>query len=64
VHASWMDPNPVFEEALRAFAGEVMGHPDSMPSIHYDSGNLKAGHNDVPAFFIRGTLCLAEEANY
>ncbi len=28
VHTSWMDPNPVFEEALRAFAGEVMGHAD------------------------------------
>ncbi|MFH0994190.1 MAG: malto-oligosyltrehalose synthase [Pseudomonadota bacterium] len=26
VHTSWMDPNPVFEESLRAFAGEVMGH--------------------------------------
>jgi (1->4)-alpha-D-glucan 1-alpha-D-glucosylmutase len=28
VHTSWMDPNPVFEEALRTFAGEVTRQTD------------------------------------
>ncbi|MBI5591584.1 MAG: malto-oligosyltrehalose synthase [Deltaproteobacteria bacterium] len=28
VHTSWMDPYPVFEEALRAFIEKVMGHAD------------------------------------
>jgi (1->4)-alpha-D-glucan 1-alpha-D-glucosylmutase len=28
VHTSWTDPDPVFEETLRAFVVEVMGHTD------------------------------------
>ena len=28
MHTSWMDPDPVFEEALRAFVWEVTGHSD------------------------------------
>jgi (1->4)-alpha-D-glucan 1-alpha-D-glucosylmutase len=28
VHTSWTDPDPVFEEALRAFVWEVTGHSD------------------------------------
>jgi (1->4)-alpha-D-glucan 1-alpha-D-glucosylmutase len=28
VHTSWMDPDPVFEEALQAFVLEVTGDPD------------------------------------
>ena len=28
VHTSWTDPDPVFEEALRAFVVEVLGHAD------------------------------------
>jgi len=28
VHTSWTDPDPVFEEALRAFVWEVIGHSD------------------------------------
>jgi len=28
VHTSWTDPDPVFEEALRAFVVEVVGHAD------------------------------------
>jgi len=27
-HTSWMDPDPVFEEALRTFVWEVTGNPD------------------------------------
>jgi (1->4)-alpha-D-glucan 1-alpha-D-glucosylmutase len=28
VHTSWTDPDPVFEEALRVFVEQVMGHAD------------------------------------
>jgi (1->4)-alpha-D-glucan 1-alpha-D-glucosylmutase len=28
MHTSWMDPDPVFEEALRAFVWDVTGHAD------------------------------------
>ncbi|MFH0725167.1 MAG: malto-oligosyltrehalose synthase [Pseudomonadota bacterium] len=28
VHTSWMNPNPVFEEALRTFVGEVTAHTE------------------------------------
>jgi (1->4)-alpha-D-glucan 1-alpha-D-glucosylmutase len=28
VHTSWMDPNPVFEETLRTFVEDVLGHAE------------------------------------